>query len=59
MAMPRQGRRIQKAIDELIKIADDGYATSALRNVLDRLRELETLYAMNSARDLIKTMQGG
>ena len=48
MAMYRQERRIQKAIDELIKIADDGYATAELRHVLDKLRVLESFYAATS-----------
>jgi len=42
----RNERRIQKAIDELIKICDDGKATSEVLRVLDRLRELETHYSM-------------
>lgn len=41
----RNERRIQKAIDELIKICDDNKATSEVRHILDSLRELETHYA--------------
>jgi len=43
--MNRQERRIQKAIDELIKICDDGKATGTLLHVLDQLNELETHYS--------------
>jgi hypothetical protein len=39
--MNRQVRRIQKAIDELIKIKDDGYGHSDLEIVLDKLWSLE------------------
>jgi hypothetical protein len=42
--MKRDERRIQRAIDELIKIADDGHATAELCHTLDRLRELEIHY---------------
>ena len=40
----RDVRRIQRAIDELVKICDDGNATSELIHTLDKLRCLETEY---------------
>jgi len=42
--MKRQVRRIQKAIDELIKIQDDGWGIGEIEHVLDRLRSLENVY---------------
>lgn len=42
--MNRQARRIQKAIDELIKIQDDGWGIGEVEHILDRLRSLETIY---------------
>ena len=43
--MTRQTRRIQKAIDELIKIKDDGWGCSSLEHILDTLNQLETVYS--------------
>lgn len=43
--MIRQERRIQKAIDELIKIQDDGWGTGTLEHTLDDLRALERFYS--------------
>lgn len=40
--MNRQVRRVQKAIDELIKIQDDGKAWDTVEHILDALRTLET-----------------
>ena len=40
--MNRQVRRIEKAIDELIKIQDDGHGTEEVQHLLDRLRCLKT-----------------
>ena len=48
--MNRQERRIQKAIDELIKIQDDGKGTGEVQHVLDRLNALETYFAQLSER---------
>ena len=39
--MNRQVRRIEKAIDELIKIKDDGYGHSDIEIVLDKLWSLQ------------------
>jgi len=50
--MTRQVKRIQKAIDELIKIADDGYATDTLQHTLDDLRGLETYYETATRREI-------
>lgn len=50
--MTRQELRIQRAIDELIKIQDDGYGTGALAHALDALRSLESFYALNSYLDI-------
>lgn len=36
--MNRQIRRLEKCIDELIKIHDDGKGSGATRNILDDLR---------------------
>ncbi len=38
----RNVRRIQKAIDELIKICDDGKGNYEIRIILDKLNRLET-----------------
>jgi len=35
-------KRIQKAIDELVKICDSGKATSEIRHILDALRVEES-----------------
>jgi hypothetical protein len=43
--MKRDERRMQRAIDELIKICDDGNATDELCHILDRLRHLEIYYS--------------
>ena len=43
--MNRQVRRIEKAIDELIKISDDGKATAEVQHILDRLWSLHVYYA--------------
>jgi len=40
--MNRQVRRVQRAIDELIKISDDGKCRDTIAHLLDQLRELET-----------------
>lgn len=37
--MNRQLRRCEKALDELLKIADDGHGADTLRHLLDQLRE--------------------
>ena len=37
----RQERRVQKAIDEIIKIQDDGKGNERTERILDLLRELE------------------
>jgi hypothetical protein len=50
--MIRQERRIQKAIDELCKICDDGLATGEVIHTLDKLRTLETFYASASLKDV-------
>jgi len=42
--MDRQVRRIEKAIDELIKICDDGKATGSIHHLLDALREAQSHY---------------
>lgn len=42
--MNRQVRRVQKAIDELIKISDDGKGADTLRSALDMLRSLESYF---------------
>ncbi len=42
----RQIRRVEKAIDELIKIQDDGKGTSEIQNILDRLNSLITEFEM-------------
>ena len=39
--MNRQVRRVEKAIDELIKIADDGKGGSSVLHLLDSLRTLK------------------
>ena len=39
--MKRQTRRIEKAIDELIKIQDDGHGTGDIANVLDQLNSIK------------------
>jgi len=41
----RNERRIQKAIDELIKIQDDGKGTGELARVIEMLNRLEIYYA--------------
>jgi hypothetical protein len=46
--MNRQARRIEKAIDELIKICDDGKATEEIHHILDRLREQISFYYSES-----------
>ena len=38
--------RVQKAIDELIKICDSGKATGEIRHILDQLRELQSYYEL-------------
>lgn len=38
MSQQRQIRRIEKAIDELIKIQDDGKGTGEIMHILDTLR---------------------
>ncbi len=38
--MNRQTRRVEKAIDELIKIQDDGHGTGDIANVLDQLNTI-------------------
>ena len=43
--MNRQERRVQKAIDELIKIQDDGCGTSEVEYALDALRGLESYFS--------------
>ena len=45
--MNRQVRRIEKAIDELIKIQDDGKGTSEIQNILDRLNHLRYVFEDN------------
>ena len=50
--MIRQERRVQKAIDELIKIQDDGYGADDLAHILDDLRSLETYYAGANPKDI-------
>lgn len=40
--MNRQERRVQKAIDELIKVWDDGYKRETICHILDQLRTLES-----------------
>lgn len=50
--MVRQVKRIQKAIDELIKIQDDGLATGTLLHLLDQLRSLETYYESATAAEV-------
>lgn len=50
--MTRQVKRIQKAIDELIKIQDDGLGTGTLMHVLDQLRSLETYYDSATAAEI-------
>ena len=42
--MRRDENRISKAIDELIKIQDDGHGTSRLAYLLDDLNSLRILY---------------
>ena len=41
----RQERRVQKAIDEIIKIQDDGKGNEKTERILDMLRELESEFA--------------
>ena len=41
----RQERRAQKAIDEMIKIQDDGKGNEKIERILDLLRELENEFA--------------
>ena len=48
--MNRQVRRIQKAIDELIKICDDGKTIGPLYHILDDLRSLQTRYEEEEAK---------
>ena len=48
MIINRQVRRIQKAIDELIKIQDDGRGTGAVQHALDMLRDLQDRYDDNN-----------
>jgi len=43
--MNRQERRVQKAIDEIIKIQDDGKGNEKTERILDMLRELESEFA--------------
>ena len=43
--MNRQERRVQKAIDEIIKIQDDGKGNEKTEHILDMLRELESEFA--------------
>jgi len=43
--MNRQERRVQKAIDEIIKIQDDGKGNERTEQILDMLRELEGEFA--------------
>ena len=45
--MNRQVRRIEKAIDELIKIRDDGHCTEEVQHLLDRLNSLKTDLEVN------------
>ncbi len=40
MRRKRDNKRIEKAIDELIKISDDGFANYWLKEVVDRLRRI-------------------
>ena len=40
--MNRQVRRVQKAIDELFKIQDDGVRCEEIEHILDSLRSLAT-----------------
>jgi hypothetical protein len=42
--MNRQARRVQRAIDELIKIQDDGKGTGELQHIIDALNSLEQYY---------------
>lgn len=39
--MNRQARRLEKAIDELVKIQDDGHGNSELQNILDQLNRMK------------------
>lgn len=42
MKRERDNQRLQRAIDELIKICDDGHATDAIRRALELLRHAIT-----------------
>ena len=42
--MNRQVRRVQKAIDELIKIQDDGKGNEEVSHILDALNALQNRY---------------
>ena len=43
--MSRQEKRIEKAIDELIKIKDDGYGNADLERILDMLWSLKCKFS--------------
>ena len=42
--MNRQARRCEKAIDELIKIQDDGKGNEAIAHMLDKLNSLRSRF---------------
>lgn len=46
MERERDNRRIEKAIDELIKIQDDGYGSGEVAEILDKLNELRAQEAV-------------
>lgn len=46
--MNRQIRRLEKAVDELIKIQDDGKGTSTIINILDMLNSQITQFESES-----------
>lgn len=48
--MNRQARRIEKAIDELIKIQDDGHGTGDIANVLDQLNTIRNEFEQRRSR---------
>jgi len=41
MKRERDNRRIEKAVDELMKIKDDGHGCSEIDRILDRLNALQ------------------